>query len=79
MIWYKINDRWWIDILQVRAFGIPMDRKECICIVFKDENKHYYAVDNPENELKRFEEFQRSYFNSYNPIINEGELPYGLV
>ena len=35
MIWYKINQGWWIDMTQVRAFGKSKDSSDVIIIQWK--------------------------------------------
>ena len=80
MIWYKINQRWWIDITQVRAFGKHKDFTDVITVQWKDGNEDNFSVDDADEELINFEEFVQQMFEPLKAIIpEEGELPFGLV
>ena len=57
LIWYKINQRWWIDMTQVRAFGKPKESPNTIIIQWKDGKEDNFGVDNADKELIKLEEF----------------------
>ena len=48
MIWYKINQRWWVDMTQVRSFGMPKGQPRTIVIQYKDGHEDNFGVDNVE-------------------------------
>ena len=80
MIWYKINQRWWIDMTQVRIFGIPKDSPNIITIQWKDGKEDNFSVDNAEEEFAKLEKFVQRMFEPIKVITpEEGELPFGLV
>lgn len=80
MIWYKINQRWWVDLTQVRSFGIPKDQLKTITIQYKDGHEDHFGIDNVEEEFAKLEEFVQQMFEPFKMITpEEGELPFGLV
>ena len=80
MIWYKINRRWWIDITQVRSFGMPKDQPKTITIQYKDGHEDNFGVENVEEEFAKLEEFVQQMFELIKVITpEEGELPFGMV
>ena len=80
MIWYKINRRWWIDITQVRSFGMPKDQPKTITIQYKDGHKDNFGVENVEEEFAKLEKFIQQMFEPIRIITpEEGELPFGMV
>ena len=80
MIWYKINQRWWIDITQIRVFGVPKDQPNTIKIHWKDGKEAIFDVDNVDEEFAKLEEFVQQMFEPFKMITpEEGELPFGMV
>lgn len=80
MIWYKINQRWWVDLTQVRSFGIPKDQLKTITIQYKDGHEDHFGIDNVEEEFAKLEKFVQQMFEPIKVITpEEGELPFGLV
>lgn len=80
MIWYKINQRWWIDMTQVRSFGMPKDHPKIITIQYKDGHEDHFGVENVEEEFAKLEEFIQQMFEPIKVIApEEGELPFGMV
>ena len=80
MIWYKINQRWWIDITQVRAFGKLKNLSDTITIQWKDGKEEYFSVDNADKEFVELEKFIKQMFEPIKVITpEEGELPFGMV
>ena len=80
MIWYKINQRWWIDITQARAFGKPKNSPNTITILWKDGKEDCFEVDDADRELIKLEEFVQQMFEPIKVIMpEEGELPFGMV
>lgn len=80
MIWYKINQRWWIDMTQVRSFGRPKDSSDTIIIQWKSGSEEYFSVDDANKELTKLEKFVQQMFEPIKVITpEEGELPFGLV
>ena len=80
MIWYKINQRWWIDMTQVRSFGIPKDQPRTITIQYKDGHEDHFGVENVEEEFAKLEKFVQQMFEPIKVIMpEEGELPFGMV
>lgn len=80
MIWYKINQRWWIDMTQVRAFGMPKGQSKTITIEYKDGHEDLFSVDNVEEEFVKLEKFVQQMFEPVKVITpEEGELPFGMV
>lgn len=65
MIWFKINNRYYIDITQIREFGMPSDT-DCILITFKDGHEDRYQVDNQKETFERLARFVEAMFN---PVI----------
>ena len=57
MIWFKINDNWSINLTQIREFGIPRDRSECIMITYKDGKEKIYESENPHETFNRLNEY----------------------
>lgn len=80
MIWYKINQRWWIDITQVRSFGMPKESPNTITIQWKDSKEDYFVgVENVEEEFAKLEEFIQQMFEPIKVIApDDGELPFGM-
>ena len=79
MIWYKINRRWWIDLTQVRSFGMPKDQPDTIIIQYKDGKEDNFGVNNAEEEFAKLEKFVQRMFEPIKAIMPEdGELPFGL-
>ena len=80
MAWYKINQRWWIDMTQVRAFGKPKNSPNTITILWKDGKEDCFEVDDADKELIKLEEFVQQMFGPIKAIMpEEGELPFGMV
>ena len=80
MIWYKINQRWWIDITQVRVFGRPKESSNTIIIQWKDGKEDHFGVDDADKELAKLEEFIQQMFEPIKVISSEdGELPFGII
>lgn len=80
MIWYKISRRWWIDITQVRSFGMPKDQPKTITIQYKDGHEDHFSVENVEEEFAKLEKFVQQMFEPIKVIMpEEGELPFGMV
>lgn len=80
MIWYKINQRWWIDLTQVRSFGMPKDMPKTITIQWKDGKEDYFGVEDADKELLKLEEFVQQMFEPIKVISSEdGELPFGMI
>ena len=79
MIWYKINQRWWIDITQIRAFGIPKDSSDTIIIQWKSGSEKFFSVDDANKELTKLEKFIQQMFEPIKVITpDDGELPFGM-
>jgi hypothetical protein len=66
MIWFKINNRYYIDITQIREFGMPSDIPDCILITFKDGHEDRYQVDDQKETFERLARFVEDLFN---PVI----------
>ena len=80
MIWYKINRRWWVDLTQVRCFGMPKGMPNTIAILWKDGKEDNFDVDNVEEEFAKLETFIQQMFEPIRIITpEEGELPFGMV
>ena len=80
MIWYKINQRWWIDMTQVRAFGKSKDSSNTITIQWKDGKEDYFGVDDVDKELIKLEKFVQQMFEPIKIIApDDGELPFGII
>lgn len=81
MIWYKINRRWWIDITQVRSFGMPKDQPNTITIQYRDGHEDHFGVNEDiDVEFAKLEKFVQQMFEPVKVITpEEGELPFGLV
>lgn len=81
MIWYKINRRWWVDMTQVRAFGMPKDQPNVITIQYRDGHEDHFGVNEDiDVEFAKLEKFVQQMFEPVKVITpEEGELPFGLV
>lgn len=80
MIWYKINQRWWIDMTQVRSFGMPKDQPKTITIQYKDGHEDHFGVENVEEEFAKLEKFVQQMFELIKVIDpNDGELPFDMI
>ena len=81
MIWYKINRRWWVDMTQVRSFGMPKDQPNTITIQYRDGHEDHFGVnDDIDVEFAKLEKFVQQMFEPIKVITpEEGELPFGLV
>ena len=80
MIWYKINRRWWVDMTQVRSFGMPKGQPDIIVIQYKDGHEDNFSVENVEEEFAKLEKFVQQMFKPIRVITSEeGELPFGMV
>lgn len=80
MIWYKINKRWWVDMTQVRTFGMPKDQPNTIVIQWKDGKEDNFGVENACEEFAALEKFVQRMFEPIKTITpEEGELPFGMV
>ena len=80
MIWYKINRRWWIDMTQVRSFGMPKDMSKTITIQYKDGHEDNFGVENVEEEFVKLEKFVQQMFEPIRVIApDDGELPFGMI
>ena len=81
MIWYKINRRWWVDLTQVRSFGMPKDQPNTITIQYRDGHEDHCGVnDDSDVEFAKLEKFVQQMFEPIKVITpEEGELPFGLV
>lgn len=79
MIWYKINRRWWVDLTQVRSFGMPKDQPDTIIIQYKDGKEDNFGVNNAEEEFAKLEKFVQQMFEPIRVITpDDGELPFGM-
>lgn len=57
---YKIKDYWWIDVTQIRSFGVPQDYPNLILIQYKDGTEDTFGIPEPFNavdECNRLAEF----------------------
>ena len=81
MIWYKINQRWWVDMTQVRSFGMPKDQPKTITIQYKDGHEDHFGIDGDiDAEFAKLEKFVQQMFEPVKVITpEEGELPFGMV
>lgn len=83
MVWYKINQRWWVDMTQVRSFGKPKDQPDTITIQYRDGHEDHFGVNgNVDIEFAKLEEFVQRMFDPMKVITitpEEGELPFGMV
>lgn len=80
MIWYKINRRWWVDLTQVRCFGMPKDQPNTITIQYKDGKEDNFGVDNVEEEFAKLEKFVQQMFEPIRVIApDDGELSFGMI
>ena len=81
MIWYKINRRWWVDMTQVRSFGMPRDMPKTITIQYKNGDEDHFGIEkNVEEEFAKLEKFVQQMFEPIKVITpEEGELPFGMV
>ena len=84
-MWFKLSNRWCINMNEVQYFGIPKNDPTSIAIMFKNANeKKYFGVDEDEKIMEVFNEMSQ-FVEEINPkplstiIPDEGELPYGLV
>lgn len=66
MIWFKINNRYYIDVTQIREFGMPKDRPDSILITWKDGHEDCYGVDNQLETFSCLAEFVETLFN---PVV----------
>ena len=66
MIWFKINNRYYIDITQIREFGMPNGQGEAILVTWKDGHEDFYEVDDQEETFNRLARFVEAMFN---PVI----------
>lgn len=57
MIWFKINESWYIDLTQIREFGVPKDRPGAIMVTYKDGKEDFYGVNDPRETFNRLAEF----------------------
>ena len=60
MIWYKIKDHWWIDVTQIRSFGVPQDYPNSILIQYRDGTEDTFGIPEPfdaVDECKKLAEF----------------------
>ena len=81
MIWYKINQRGWVDLTQVRSFGMPKGQPKTITIQYKDGHEDHFGSDGDiDAEFAKLEKFLQQMFEPIKVITpEEGELPFGLV
>lgn len=83
MVWYKINRRWWVDMTQVRSFGMPKDQPNTITIQYRDGHEDHFGVNgNIDVEFAELEKFVQRMFEPERVITitpEEGELPFGMV
>ena len=81
MIWYKINQRWWVDMTQVRSFGMPKDQPKTITIQYKDGYEDHFGIDGDiDAEFAKLEKFVQQMFAPIKVITpEEGGLPFGMV
>jgi hypothetical protein len=82
MVWYKVNQRWWVDLTQARAFGKPRNSSDTLIIQWKDGQEEHFGVDDADKELIKLEEFVQRMFDPMKVITitpEEGELPFGMV
>ena len=69
MLWYKINDKWVIDLSEVRAFGKPLRHPKgyaadnLLCFKYKNDKEQYFTV---ENRDEVFEDICR-FISIFNP------------
>lgn len=80
MIWYKISQRWWIDLTQVRSFGMPKESPNTITIQWKDGKEDYFVgIDDADKEFAKLEKFVQQMFEPIRVIApDDGELPFGM-
>lgn len=80
MIWYKINQKWWINMTQVRAFGKSKDSSDVIIIIqWKSGSEEYFSVDDADKELAKLEKFVQQMFEPIKVITpDDRELPFGM-
>ena len=81
-MWFKINDRWCINMCEVRSFGASKSYPTHIVIKFKDGKEETYLIG--ERQMEVFDEMckfvEEMNLKPLSTIIpDEGELPYGLV
>lgn len=62
MIWFKINNRYYIDLMQIREFGRPKANPDVIEITFKDGKEQCYIVDDQNETFNRLAEAVNMYF-----------------
>lgn len=70
MLWYRINDKWVIDLSEVRVFGKPSHHPKghaadnLLCFKYKNDKEQYFVV---ENRDEVFEDICRfiSFFNPH--------------
>ena len=74
MIWYRINNRWYIDVTQIREFGKPADSPDCISITFKDGKTENYQVDDQDEQFDKLVEFIELNFISYLKISPNNDV-----
>ena len=55
MIWYRINDRWMVNLAEARSFGIYRSDGNEITIDWKDGSSEQYTCEYPAAELKAME------------------------
>lgn len=79
MIWYKVNNRWCINMMEVQYFGAPKDNTSQITIKFKNGEETNFGV----GEDKQMEVLNKMYkfvetinLQSMSTIIpDKGRLP----
>ncbi len=81
MIWYRINDRWMVNLAEARAFGIYRSDGNKITIDWKDGSSEQYTCEYPAAELKAMESAVLGVYNhggTY-PFLNARIVKYDDV
>ena len=78
MMWFKINKRFWVDLTQIREFGIPRNGSSSVTITFKDGTTETYGVSDQDETLARFEEAIKQFEIMRVITPDYGELPFGM-
>ena len=81
MIWYRINDRWMVNLAEARSFGIYRTDGNEVTIDWKDGSSEQYTCDYPVAELKAMESAVLGVYNhggTY-PFLNTRIVNYDDV
>lgn len=75
MIWFKINESWYIDLTQIREFGVPKDRPGTIMVTYKDGKEDFYGVNDPRETFNRLAEYVSMVFSPVlTPTMSSDEI-----